>query len=261
MYAMIREHPTRVFQGWNTVLISFGFLLNALLALVCSNRDVKISWVFIRSVTSWRFFWALVSIYPQHCLRAGIIGSIAALYSYYFTFDRKASIALISSLALVLSDTPALRKIIWQGEHKASIQIILAFLLVVFLAGWKLYRWFALIGIFFLNDMLLTTEFHPNIGKGERIQTWVASAGMPMLLVYHYACPTGLPSYASPIYLVITFPFIRAYSPNDGTKIVRTGFAISMAIGLELFLSGISSKTVLLVLGLVVYLLVTQFDG
>jgi len=253
--SMIREHPTPIFRGWNILFIILFLLINAVLALATSNRELKLCWLFLRSFSTYHFFWAMIQLYPEHAIRVAIIATVASIYGYYSDFDRKAITALIASLVLVATDTPKLRKYVWKGEKSQDIQIGLGVLIISMLGGWRIYRWFALIGMYIANSALLMADFTPNVGQADLHQFWVASAMTPMTVLYHLVSKNGLPSYFGFIYLATMLILIRANVPNPGIKIVRTMLMCGLATLLELFAFGLGGRFVVFTIMTLVYLI------
>ena len=243
MYAVIQEAASTVFYGWNALLISLLFLLNVLLSLAVSNRELRICWVFIRNVTNWRFLYLYAgrnNIYLVFRLTV-IVGTVY-LYAYFFSFDRKAFTALVASLGLVISDTPTIRKHAWISKNKSFLKRSLAAVGIVILGGWRIYRWFALIGLYIGNDALLLPNFMSIEGQFARHQHWLASAALPVILVYQTVSPNGLPSYTTSFYIFILLLFLCPNSPSRSIKKMRTMMICALGALLELFLFGMGIK-------------------
>lgn len=259
-YAMIQEHPKPIFRGWTAIFIIFLYLINALLALAISDREIKICWLFLRSFSTWRFFYAFYSVYPQHFLRLSAIIAGSAFYAYLNRdnggLDRKAYTALCLSLILVASDTPRLRKIVWTGENSIFVQIILGVGSLALLVGWQFYRWLALLILYFANDALLLASFIP-ANTADRIQLWSIAASTPCLLVYHFASEKGLVSYFAIIYAIVQLLVVRQNSPTDDILAVRTSFTCAIALLLEVFVHGLTGIFAVLFLCTLLYLLLT----
>lgn len=251
---MIREHPTPVMRGWNIVFIITFFILNALIGLVISNREVKLLWLFLRSFSTWRFLYVVYEVYPQHTLRTLAIISVFSVYGYYLDFDRKAVTALVASVLLVASDTPKLRGHVWKGERAREVQIALGAFVLSILGGWRIYRWFALTGIYLANSALLMADFVPSAGQAELHQIWVAAATTPSAIVYHLFSEKGLPSYFGFIYLAIMLLLLRANVPNDGIVIVRSMLIFGLTTLLELFAFGMGARFVVFLILTLIYL-------
>ncbi|KAK9899253.1 hypothetical protein P389DRAFT_46206 [Cystobasidium minutum MCA 4210] len=259
-YAIIREHPTPIFRGWTAFFIVLFYIVNALLALAISDREIKITWLFLRSFSTWRFFYAFYSIYPQHFLRLAAILGGSVFYAYLNRenggLDRKAYTALCLSLFLVASDTPRLRKIFWTGENAKMAQIILGVVSVALLVGWQFYRWLALLLLYFTNDALLMASF-VLANTGDRLQLWSIAASTPCLLVYHFASQRGLISYFAIVYAVVQLFIVRPNSPTPDILAVRTSFTCAIAILLEVFVHGITGVFAVLTISTLLYVTLT----
>lgn len=255
MIGMIREHPEPVMRGWNVVFIVLFFIVNAVVGLVISNREVKLLWLFLRSFSTWQFLYFVYETYPQHTLRTLFIACLFSVYSYYLEFDRKAMTALVASLLLVASDTPKLRKYVWKGERAREVQFGLATLVLSILGGWKIYRWFALIGIYLANSALLMADFIPSAGQAELHQMWLAAATTPSAIIYHLFSSDGLPSWFGFVYLALMLLFLRSNVPNEGIVIVRSMLICGLTTLLELFAFGIGARFVVFTIISLVYLI------
>lgn len=262
--AMIRESPTPIFRGWTALLLSVLFIINAIVALAISNRELKLIWLFLRSFSTWRFFLAFYRVYPEHALRLSAIGIGTAIYAYIngvlnnssASLDRKAYIALAVSLFLVASDTPRLRNAVWTGENARVVQLVLGVCTVASLGGFYVYRWIALVGLYFANDALLMASFVPSEAS-DRFQLWVIAGSTPSTLVYHFTSAKGLPSYFSLIYVLSVLAIARANSPNPDVKAVRTSFACAVAILNEVFVHGMTGMAGFLFFTSLLYLVFT----
>lgn len=259
-YAMIQEYSEPIFRGWTALLIVLGYIINALTALAISDREIKICWLFLRSFSTWRFFYAFYTVYPQHFLRLAAIIAGSAFYAYLNKenggLDRKAYTALCLSIILVASDTPRLRKIVWTGENSIFIQIILVVGSLALLVGWQFYRWFALLILYFANDALLMASFIP-ANTADRIQLWSIAASSPCLLVYHFASEKGLVSYFAIVYAVLQLLLVRPNSPTPDILAVRTTFTFAIALLLEVFVNGFTGVFAVLFACTALYLLLT----
>lgn len=259
-YAMIQEHPKPIFRGWTAFFIVLFYIVNALLALAISDREIKICWLFLRSFSTWRFFYAFYSVYPQHFLRLSAILGGSIFYAHLNRanggLDRKAYTALCLSLFLVASDTPRLRKIFWTGENSTMAQIILGVGALALLVGWQFYRWLALVLLYFTNDALLLASFIPT-ETGDRLQIWTIAASTPSLLVYHFASQKGLVSYFAIIYAILQLLIVRPNSPTPDILAVRTSFTCAIAILLEVFVHGITGVFAVLTVSTLLYMVLT----
>lgn len=259
-YAMIQEHPKPIFRGWTAFFIVLFYIINALFALAISDREIKICWLFLRSFSTWRFFYAFYSVYPQHFLRLSAILGGSIFYAYLNRdnggLDRKAYTALCLSLFLVASDTPRLRKIFWTGENSTMAQIILGVGALALLVGWQFYRWLALVLLYFTNDALLLASFIPT-ETGDRLQIWTIAASTPSLLVYHFASQKGLVSYFAIIYAILQLLIVRPNSPTPDILAVRTSFTCAIAILLEVFVHGITGVFAVLTVCTLLYMVLT----
>ena len=259
MYAMIQEHPHRIFYGFNAFFIIFFFLLNALVAFTISNREIKITWVFLRSFSSWRFFLAFFQVYPTHAYRLSAIAAVASLYAYFLPWDRTASIALTASLVLLGSDTPKLRKIVWQGENSRLVQFGLMGCAAVFLGGFRVYRWAALAVLYVAQNLLLgATDFMPSASQADLHQIWFASASIPTILVYHFTSIDGASCWTSIVYTLLFLVLLRPNSPGRDLKLVRTLTVAGSGVLLELVLFGIGARFAFLLVTLVIYALLLE---
>lgn len=259
-YAMIQEYPTPIFRGWTALLIIFFYIVNALFALAISDREIKICWLFLRSFSTWRFFYAFYAVYPQHFLRLSSIIIGAVFYGYLNRenggLDRKAYTALCLSLFLVASDTPNLRKIFWTGENARMAQIILGVGAIALLVGWQFYRWLALVVLYFATDALLLASFIP-ANTTDRFQLWTVAASTPCLIVYHFASEKGLASYFAIIYAILQTLIVRPNSPTDDVLAVRTSFTCAIAILLEVFIHGLTPVFAVLFICTLLYMVLT----
>jgi len=259
-FAMIQEYPKPIFRGWTALLIIFGYIINALLALAISDRELKLCWLFLRSFSTWRFFYAFYSVYPQHFLRISAVIAGSAFYAYLNKenggLDRKAYTALCLSLILVASDTPRLRKVVWTGENSLFVQIILVVGSLALLVGWQFYRWLALVILYFANDALLMASFIP-ANTIDRMQLWSVAASTPCLLVYHFASEKGLVSYFAIVYAILQLLIVRPNSPTPDILAVRTTFTGAIALLLEMFVNGLSGAFAVLFICTLLYLVLT----
>lgn len=258
-YAMIQEHPHRVFYGFNAFMIILFFILNALIAFTISNRELRIVFVTLRSFSSWRFILAFFQVYPTHAYRLTAIGITASVYAYFRPWDRAASIALAACLVLLGSDTPKLRKIVWEGENSRLVQVVLAGCAAVFLGGFWIYRWAALAVLYIAQNILLgATDFTPSVNQADLHQFWLASASVPLILVYHFASPAGASRWTAVVYAVFFLPILRANATSRDVKLVRTLTVAASAVLLELVLFGVGTRFAILLSGLVIYALMLE---
>lgn len=260
-YGMMRESNKTIFRGgWNAFFIIIGYIINALFALAISDREVKIIWLFLRSFSTWRFFYAFYSVYPQHFLRLAAIIAGSGFYAYLNKenggLDRKAYTALCLSLVLVATDTPRLRKIVWTGENSIFFQAILVIGSLALLVGWQFYRWLALVILYFANDALLMASFIP-ANTIDRIQMWSVAASSPCLLVYHFTSEKGLVSYFAIVYTIIQLLIVRPNSPTPDTLAVRTTFTFAIGLLLEVFVNGLTGIFAVLFMFTAAYLIFT----
>lgn len=257
MICMIRESPTPIFRGWTAFFLVLLLLVNILLSLVASNREIRLVWLFLRSFSSWRFIWALYQLYPSHCIRAVTTASVAGIYVYYYgQVDRQVLTAAAASFALLACDTPPLRKRVWEGESSRTYQVIGGLAGLALLFGWRIYRWFALAGFYAFNYSLLMSDFVPSAGPAELHQFWLAAVAGPSSILYHIIHERGLPTWWSPSYLLFMGIILRARCANDGIKTIRTTLLAGVAMMMEVWAFGLNAKSVIMGGGGLVYLLI-----
>ena len=252
---MINEAPYPVFGGWNALFIVMLFLVNLLLALIASNREIKVSWTFIRSISNWRFLYGFYQVYPDHTFRIVAIAGLLSLYVKMFAFDKKAAVALVASISLVMSDTPKIRRVIWTGPNSGAIQKSLVVLSLILLGGWRVYRWFVLLAMYLVNNLLLGPDLMTPDGQIARHQYWLVAASLPVMMVFLCLATNGLPPYTAPLYIVALLLFLRPNSPSNNIKKIRSILVCSLGVLLELFVFGLGVKFVLLSICVVVYLI------
>ena len=167
-------------------------------------------------------------------------------------WDRTASVALFTSLALVGSDTPRLRRVVWEGEQARLVQICLGFAAATFLGGFRVYRWLGLVGVYLSANILVgATDLFPTRGQMELHQTIIASASMPFLLAWNAANPEGLPAWTTPFASFFLYLTLRPNTTDPEAKLVRTFMIFGMNLSLELFVFGAGARFLCLLIAFV----------
>lgn len=245
---MIKEQTGIHFHGWTALSAIVAFVINALLALVASNREIRNTWTVIRSFTSWPFLYAFYDTYPQQCIRLAATSISAVTYEKYFGWNRTASLALAATISLIILDVETVRQHTFVREHKGKLQIALACLGIASYGGWKVYRWPALYAAYIANMALLKADFQPAASILETHQLWIATASMPMMILGHALHADGLPIYTMLVFLVIAIPLLRTRCPSDAIKFSRTILLFVLAATVEFFTRGCTPSFVLVLI-------------
>ena len=254
-YKLIQEQPQSIFYGWRAWLITLGFVLNGIIALLSSNAELYVAWAFIRTTTNRTYLLAGYEKYPQQTHRLAGIAICAYVYNAIFSFSwsKLSTTALVVSVFLVASDTPSGRALLWTRERRDKTALVLGFAILTFVGGWRVYRWPVLLAAYLDTVALLSTEIHPTADKIALHQFWLACAALPSVVIVSAYRPEGVPWYSTLMLLGIMLAALRSPTATSDMVTVRQGSIVALTALLELYARGFTYSFLLQAIGLLIY--------